>query len=241
MTKITHPKEWEQYDSHKFVVKKTSQDKAYQTFLNSITDGEGKLNILGRDDVLDPKDPNYHVTPIPEEIIEMCRVFDGADTREEFIVYDITQWGYFEDGTKTPLVHIQDIGEYRFFEWVKKILPQQVFTGDPQRRQFREEPESFKLKYDIPFTEETARKLRDTKGMKARLYVYDTAKSGRGGKDGKIAVDNFEDWVSRPFKDLMEGTYLLRAQLENEIKAAKQKQIYLDMEKKSIEVQKNTK
>lgn len=228
MTKITHAKEWQQYDDHKYVIKKTSEDKAYQTFLNSITDEDGKLYVLGQNDTDEKR------TPIPEEIIELCRVNDPMNDKE-YLVYDVVQWGYFEDGSKSPMIHIQDIGVWRKFEWVKKPLPQSVFSGTPERRKFKDVPESSELQYEIEFSAETVDNLRK-KAKNCRLYVYDLSKSGRGGKDGKIAIDNWDDFKNRSFKELMEGTYLLKNQLENEIKAAKQKQIYLDMERKSLEV-----
>jgi hypothetical protein len=225
LTKITHPKEWQQYEDHKFELKKTSEDKAYQTFLNTIMDEDGNLNKIGGKE-------------IPEEIIEMCRVLDPMNDNKEYLVYDVVQWGYMEDGqTKTPMVHLQDMGVWREFEWVKKPIPQPVFSGQPQRRQFKESPESFQLKYDIPFTREEVGKLKP-KCKNTRLYVYDLSKSGRGGKDGKIAVDNWDDFIARPFKELIEGTYLLKNQLQLEINAAKQKQQYLDMERKTLEIEK---
>ncbi len=238
MTKITQRKEWEQYDAHKFVGKKTSEDKAYQIFLNSITDEDGKLYVLGVNDYIDPVDPKKNkITPVPEEIIELCRVLDPMNDNKEYLVYDIIQWGYFEDGTKSPMIHIQDVGTWRKFEWVRKALPQGINMGDPQpRRQFKEVPESSEVQFDIPFTLENVENAKKKKAKDCRLYIYDLSKSGRGGKDGKIGVDNWDDFTNRSFKELFDGTYLLKTQLEQEIRAAKQKQIYLDMEKKSLDI-----
>lgn len=224
MTRITQRKELEQFELHKFDYKKTPEDKAYQTFLNSIFDEDGNLHKTGG-------------TDIPEVVVEICRVFDGLDTKKEYLVYDVNQWGHFEDGTRTPYVHLQDIGVWYDYEWVRRQLPMPVYTGTPQRRQYKDYPESSKNKYDIPFTKENLDKIRKKSQPSTRLYVYDTAKSGRGGKDGKIGVAEWKDFEERSFQELIEGTYLLKTKLEQQIKAMQQKEEFLNLREKVLENQ----
>ena len=234
MTRITQKKELEQFELHKFEYKKTSEDKAYQTFLNSIYDEDGKLNIIGKDDIIDPDPKKCKITPIPSIIIEVNRVYD-KDSNKEYLLYDVLQHGYFEDGTETPHVHLQDNGLWKEYKWAKRPVPLPVYTGTPQRRQFKDYPESSKNRYDIDFNAENIAKIKKQCVPYTRLYVYDLSKSGKGGKDGKIGVENWIDFENRTFKELIEGTYIMKTKMEQQLQALQQREQYLSLREKVLE------
>lgn len=226
MTKVTPAKELEQYDAHKFNFKRTAEDKMYYAFLQSIYDENGELNVVGGKE-------------IPEEIIQLCRVYDPIEEKE-YLIYDVYQWGYYYDGSKTPIIHIQDVGVWKEYTWRKipinesNLQAQSNTASGPARRTFKDTPESHVTKYDIPFTKENVNKIKTKCNNTTFLYVYDLSKSGRGGKDGKIGVKSWEDFTNRSFNDLMEGTYLLKQQYEMQLKAMKEKENFLNLKEKML-------
>jgi|SRR5215212_2654858 len=231
MTKVTPAKELEQYEAHNFAFKKTSQDKAYHAFLQSIYDENGELNVVGGRD-------------IPEKIVQICRVYDPIQDKE-YLVYDVTQWGYFEDGSRTPTIHIQDVGVWKEYTWHKVPVEQSttstMATGEPQRRKFKDKPESHETKYELEFSIENVDKLRRKSDNSTMLYVYDLSKNGRGGKDGKIGVQSWVDFKEREFNDLIEGTYLVRRQYELQLQALKDKENFLNLKESMLNNQEKEK
>jgi|SRR5215217_918356 len=234
MARITQKKEVEQYDKHKYTYKKTNEDKVYQTFLNSIYDEDGKLNVVGKDDIINVEHPEMRkITPIPEEVAIVCRVYDPFEDKE-FLVYDVYQWGYYEDGTRTPRIYLQDIGMYREFTWEQKPIPQEVSKGDPVKKKFKDYPTGQTARYEIHFNGENLRRIRAKSNNRTALYVYDLSKSGKGGKDGKIGVPNWKDFEERPFQELMEGSYLLQSRLQAQMKMLEQKEQYLNLREQTM-------
>lgn len=224
MTRITPEKELDQYEAHKFNFRRTSQDKAYHAFKNSIYDNNGELNVIGGKD-------------IPEQIVELCRVYDPVKDKE-YLIYDVLQDGYFEDGSKLPTIHLQDCGVWKKYNWRKVPLEQSISsttaTGEPQRRQFKDIPDGFETVYDIEFNKENLDKLRQKCDNSTRLYVYDLSKSGRGGKDGKIGVASWKDFEERTFQDLIDGTYILKQQYDTQLRALKEKESFLNLKEKIL-------
>ena len=243
MAKVTVDEEWKQYREHKFEPRKTAEDKAYETFINVITDDEGNLNKIGTNIIEFYQDPTgqlktkkIHYRRIPERIIQICRVYNPL-TNSEYLVYDVEQWGYLEDGGPVKPIHIQDIGTYREFQWDKKPQGKPIFTGTPQKTTFEWDLVGNTIKYTIPFNKEEFDKLKHKMTPVTRLYIYDSSVSGRGGKTGKIGVQNVEDFLNRPFKELMDGSYLLKTRLEHEYRTLQIQKDMIEQEKRYLEMQ----
>lgn len=220
---ITHPKEWEQYKLHKFTPERKSEDKSYQTFLNSIFNEDGELNKIGGKE-------------IPENIQQLCRVYNPMDEKE-YIVYDVNQWGWFEDGTRTPTVHIQDVSIWMEFVWERKADRETLSTTtSPKKTKYHEVPEGQGIPhFELEWNEENLKPLLPKITPMTQFYVYDLGRSGRGGRDGKISVRTLKDLRERSFTDLIEGTYLLVHKLEQEIKATQQERAALETRKRILD------
>lgn len=218
---ITHPKEWQQFKEHKYEPVKTPEDKSYQTFLNSIFNEDGELNKIGG-------------IQIPEQIIELCRVYSPLDEKE-YIVYDVEQWGWFEDGTKTPTIHIQKIPVWKQYEWNREVVNEGTPTSPHKRTKYRERPENPTVVYELEWNEQNLKPLLKKITNLTRLYVYDLSKSGKGGVDGKIAVSSLKDLRERSFQELIEGTYLLTQKLQEQLKYVSQQRVTMETESKLLE------
>ena len=124
---------------------------------------------------------------------------------------------------------------WKEWRWVKRAMPMPIYTGTPQRRQFKDYPESSINRYDIEFTPANIGKIKAKTVPHTRLYVYDLSRSGKGGRDGKIGVEKWEDFENREFKDLIEGTYIMRTKMEQQLQALQQREQYLDLREKVLD------
>lgn len=239
MARITAPEEWQQYREHNYEIRKRPEDKIYLTFLNTITDSEGKLHRTGKPILINDEKTgdlikiNYR--DVPERVIQICRVLDPMENKE-YIVYDVEQWGEMEEGEIISPVHIQDIGIYFQFNWVRKANPMGIYTGTPQKRTFKWDYEGYTEKYTQEWDIKFLKTLKEKCTPVTQLYVYNSKISGRGGKGGKFGVDHWDDFINRPFQELFKGTYIYENQLKQEIASAQLKQQALDMERKSIQL-----
>lgn len=219
---ITHPKELEQFKAHKFQAALTPSDKSYQTFLNSIFNDDGELNKIGG-------------INIPEEIQQLCRVLNPMDEKE-YIVYDVNQWGWFEDGTITPIVHIQDITIWNQFTWERRAESQGISTTTtPKRTKFKEYPDKPTPQFELEWNESNLKPLLKKITANTQYYCYDLSRSGKGGRDGKISVRSLTELRERTFQELIEGTYLLTQKLSQEIKAVEQERASLQTKQRIID------
>jgi hypothetical protein len=217
MVILTPKEEIAQYEKYNHPFSPSNNDRSYQTYLKTIFSKKGELHhIKGK--------------KIPEEVVNINRVRVGEENNEEYLVWDINQLGQDINERVWPCF-IQDLGRYREFNWIRRPLPR-ANTGEPGDLEpdFKFEPEGFTYKYKYKFSnKEFLDTLLKNTNNTTTYHVYDTTFGGRGGPTERIRVKNREDWLNRPFDELIKALYLQENKLKERLKAIEEKERFLGL------------